>query len=152
MFRARIFAQAFTLVAMVAGSIYWDADRKKRKEFEGAVAERKAKEKNAAWIRELEARDEEEKEIRAMRERRRAGRDNVIEKVKTKLPEGKEAGERFEEAIEKAEEKGKGILDRVFGGGEPKPPKGANSMIEESERRKPGVLELVQELVFKGKK
>jgi hypothetical protein len=76
MFRARILAQGFTLVAMVAGSMYWEADRKKRKEFEGAVSERKAKEKNAAWIRELEARDEEEKEIRALREKRRMRESN----------------------------------------------------------------------------
>jgi hypothetical protein len=53
MFRARIYAQGFTLVAMLAGSAYWQADRNKRKEFDAAVAERKAKEKNEAWIREL---------------------------------------------------------------------------------------------------
>ncbi|CAD6447757.1 cc278e95-1b57-41d8-a488-07dd1ae4b1e7 [Sclerotinia trifoliorum] len=71
MFRARIYAQGFTLLAMVAGSMYWDSDRKKRKEFEGVLAEQKAKEKNEAWIRELEARDEEDKEMRRMRDERR---------------------------------------------------------------------------------
>jgi len=65
MFRARIYAQAFTLLAVVAGSIYYKQDREKRKEFEGAVAERKAKEKSEAWIRELEARDQEDKELKA---------------------------------------------------------------------------------------
>ncbi|CAG8949714.1 hypothetical protein HYFRA_00004032 [Hymenoscyphus fraxineus] len=136
MFRARIMAQAFTLVAMVAGSIYWDADRKKRKEFEGAVSERKAKEKNEAWIRELEARDQEEKELKALREKRAR----------------RAAGERVakvEEVVEKGEE-GKGIMGRVggiFGGGkgEPKPPT-ASSMVEDSERRRKGVLEMVREL------
>jgi len=78
MFRARIYAQGFTLVAMVAGSMYWQTDRNKRKEFEGVVAERKAKEKNEAWIRELEARDKEEKEIQAMREARRKGKNGAI--------------------------------------------------------------------------
>jgi len=73
MFRARIYAQGFTLVAMVVGSMYWKTDRQKRKEFDAVVAERKAKEKNEAWIRELEARDEEEKEIKAARERKRRG-------------------------------------------------------------------------------
>lgn len=58
-------------MAMVAGSMYWQTDRQKRKEFDKVVLEEKAKEKNQAWIRELEARDEEEKEIRAMREKRR---------------------------------------------------------------------------------
>ena len=71
MFRARIYAQGFTLVAMVVGSMYWKTDRQKRKEFDEMVAERKAKEKNEAWIRELEARDQEEREIRAAREARR---------------------------------------------------------------------------------
>lgn len=67
MFRARIYAQGFTLLAVVAGSMYYKQDREKRKEFDGAVAERKAKEKAEAWIRELEARDEEDKELKAMR-------------------------------------------------------------------------------------
>lgn len=68
MFRARIYAQGFTLVAMVAGSVYWQGDRDKRKEFDAVVAEKKAKEKNEAWIRELEARDQEEKDIKARKE------------------------------------------------------------------------------------
>jgi hypothetical protein len=73
MFRARIYAQGFTLLAMVAGSMYWQTDRQKRKEFEGALAEQKAKEKNQAWIRELEARDEEDKALRAARAKRQGG-------------------------------------------------------------------------------
>lgn len=71
MFRARIYAQAFTLAAVVAGSMYYKQDREKRKEFEGVVAERKAKEKSEAWIRELEVRDEEDRALRAMREEAR---------------------------------------------------------------------------------
>lgn len=136
---------------MVAGSIYWDADRKKRKEFEGAVSERKAKEKNEAWIRELEARDQEEKEIQALREkrmRRAKGSQKVGEKVERKI----------EEVAEKVEEEGKGIMARVGGifgdgkkdgkGDEPKgPPPTANSMVEDSERRTRGVLEMVRELM-----
>jgi len=84
MFRARIYAQGFTLVAMVAGSMYWQTDRNKRKEFDKVVLEEKAKEKNQAWIRELEARDEEEKEIRAMRDRRRqaaSGKKNDVKNI-----------------------------------------------------------------------
>ena len=73
MFRARVYAQGFTVLAMVAGSVYWQTDRQKRKEFDKAVADRNAQEKRDAWVRELEARDEEEKELRAMREARRRG-------------------------------------------------------------------------------
>ncbi|KAF4636194.1 hypothetical protein G7Y89_g1898 [Cudoniella acicularis] len=174
MFRARILAQGFTLVAMVAGSIYWDSDRKKRKEFEGVIAERKQKEKNEAWIRELEARDKEEKEMRALREKRRARGKEEVEKVKTKVPEKElvkavEAKvepvvKKVEVAVEAAEEKGRGIMDSIYGmiGGksrgdknekeDPKSSKGgASSMIEESERKR-SVLEMVQELVLNGKK
>ena len=68
MFRARIYAQGFTLLAIVAGSMYYSGDRAKRKQFDGVVAEKKAKEKNEAWIRELEARDKEDKEWRARRD------------------------------------------------------------------------------------
>lgn len=72
MFRARIYAQAFTLVCLVAGSYYYAEDRAKRKVFDNAVAQKKAQEKNEAWIRELEARDreakdEEQKRQKAMR-------------------------------------------------------------------------------------
>jgi hypothetical protein len=73
MFRKRIYAQGFTVAAMIVGSMYWKTDHQKRKEFETLVAERKAKEKNEAWIRELEARDAEEKELKAARDARRRG-------------------------------------------------------------------------------
>lgn len=99
MFRARIAAQGFTLVAMVAGSMYWKSDRQKRKEFDTVVKERKAKEKNELWIKELEARDAEEKQIRAEKERRMrrlAGREDQIKQVEAKNPvleeKGAEAG------------------------------------------------------------
>jgi len=126
MFRARIYAQGFTLVAMVAGSMYWQTDRQKRKEFDAVVAERKAKEKNEAWIKELEARDEEEKELREMRRKRAEARGQAPKKE----------GKKEDKVVEK-------VLDAVKEG------KGAESVVEESERK--GVLESVQEMVW-GKK
>lgn len=89
MFRARVYAQGFTIVAMVAGSMYWQSDRQKRREFDQVVIERKAKEKRDAWVRELEARDEEDKEMRA-------------------IMAGKRRGDRPTETMEKATEKVKG--------------------------------------------
>jgi len=65
MFRARIYAQGFTLVALVAGSIFYKDDRMKRKRFESAVEDKKAAEKRDKWIRELEARDKDDQEWRA---------------------------------------------------------------------------------------
>ena len=62
MFRYRIYGQAFTLVALVGGSYYYNADRILRREYDKLQTEKKAKEKNEAWIRELEARDREDKD------------------------------------------------------------------------------------------
>jgi hypothetical protein len=128
---------------MVAGSMYWEADRKKRKEFDGAVSERKAKEKNAAWIRELEARDEEEKFIRALREKRRMREQGMIEGIKKTESNIENA---VGDMVDKVEKKAgsSGWFGGSNGDGDPK---NAKSMVEESERRKPGVLELVQDLV-----
>ena len=70
MFRARIYAQGFTLLCLVAGSYYYAEDRDKRKVFDGVKAEQRAREKNEKWIRELEARDREDREERELRIRR----------------------------------------------------------------------------------
>lgn len=79
MFRRRIYAQGFTVLAMVAGSIYWSADREKRKELEGVLSEAKRKEKHQKWLRELEARDEEDKEMkRRMKLAQEDGRANSV--------------------------------------------------------------------------
>lgn len=74
MFRRRIYAQGFTVLAMVAGSIYWSGDREKRKELQGIMSEAKRKEKHEKWLRELEARDEEDKMVRAQLARAREER------------------------------------------------------------------------------
>ncbi|KAH7155738.1 altered inheritance of mitochondria protein 31, mitochondrial [Dactylonectria estremocensis] len=65
MFRARVAAQGFTVLAMVAGSMYYNKDREKTKELRKLKEERDAEEKRIKWIRELEARDEEEKAFKA---------------------------------------------------------------------------------------
>jgi hypothetical protein len=71
MFRRRIYAQGFTILAMAAGSMYWQKDREKRKEYEKLQAEQQRVEKREAWLRELEARDEEQKAMRAKMQKRR---------------------------------------------------------------------------------
>ncbi|KAL6876496.1 hypoxia induced protein conserved region domain-containing protein [Trichoderma novae-zelandiae] len=65
MFRARVAAQGFTVIAMVAGSMYYSKDREKTKELRKLKEERDAEEKRQRWIHELEVRDEEEKRMRA---------------------------------------------------------------------------------------
>lgn len=69
MFRARIYAQGFTLAAIVAGSFFYKDERMKRKAFDEKLEEKKALEKKEKWLRELEARDTEEREWRERIER-----------------------------------------------------------------------------------
>ncbi len=64
MFRARVAAQAFTVVAMVAGGMYFAEDRKKHQELNKLKAAQEAEEKRLKWIKELEARDEEDRVVR----------------------------------------------------------------------------------------
>ncbi|KAM0455327.1 hypothetical protein ACHAO4_004209 [Trichoderma viride] len=73
MFRARIAAQGFTVVAMVAGSMYYSKDREKSKELRKLKDERDAEEKRQKWIRELEVRDEEDKAMRALIQKKQSG-------------------------------------------------------------------------------
>ncbi|KAJ9658456.1 Respiratory supercomplex factor 1, mitochondrial [Coniosporium apollinis] len=116
MFRRRIYAQGFTLIAMLAGSVYWSKDRDKRKEFEGMVAERKRQDKHQAWLRELEARDVEEKMFRARleraRERHRQG--DFSEEPQERVDQGREGPQgAVESVVEEAKEKGAGVLRTV---------------------------------------
>ena len=60
-FRRRLYAQAFTIAVLVAGNLYWQKDRLKRKDYEKLVAEKERREKRERWLRELEMRDEEDK-------------------------------------------------------------------------------------------
>ncbi|KAI0452306.1 mitochondrial hypoxia responsive domain-containing protein [Xylaria acuta] len=71
MFRARIGAQAFTVLAMVAGGAYYGADREKRKELIKLEAQKRAEERNQKWLHELEVRDDEDKKLRAAMKRKR---------------------------------------------------------------------------------
>ncbi|KAF2654644.1 hypothetical protein K491DRAFT_679461 [Lophiostoma macrostomum CBS 122681] len=60
-FRRRLYAQTFTIAVLVAGNLYWQKDRVKRKDYEKNVAEKERMEKRDRWVKELEMRDEEEK-------------------------------------------------------------------------------------------
>ena len=108
---------------MLGGSYYYNADRLKRKEYTDLVKQKKAQQKREAWIRELEARDEEDKAWReklgivrdAKREeaereaiadkRRREGKDTdgkgVFDAVKDKIQDAREVENLRQEAEEK---------------------------------------------------
>ncbi|KAL3474670.1 respiratory supercomplex factor 1, mitochondrial [Aspergillus californicus] len=108
MFRARIYAQGFTLLAVVAGGMYFKTERTQRREFDQAVELRKGQEKRDAWLRELEIRD---KEDRDWRERHAAieAAANEAAKKKTVSPEQDAA----RSALEPSDEKTFGVLDAV---------------------------------------
>ncbi|KKF94676.1 Respiratory supercomplex factor 1, mitochondrial [Ceratocystis fimbriata CBS 114723] len=74
MFRYRVGAQGFTVLAMIAGSIYYSRDRERTAELRRLEEQQNAEEKRARWLRELEARDAEDKEMRAALEARRRKR------------------------------------------------------------------------------
>ena len=63
-FRYRLYAQGFTLVAMIGGTLYYKADRFHIKEYQKMKAKEKAQEKREQWIKELEIRDKEDQEWR----------------------------------------------------------------------------------------
>ncbi|KAK1073697.1 Respiratory supercomplex factor 1, mitochondrial [Friedmanniomyces endolithicus] len=96
MFRRRIYAQGFTIFAMLAGSAFWEGDRKKRNQFNELVSDQQKKEKHEAWLRELEARQEEEDELQRVREKMISRR--VAEKTSEQSVK-KEAEARFKEDV-----------------------------------------------------
>jgi len=114
MFRRRIYAQGFTILALVVGSSYWKGDREKRKEFEEVEREKRRVEKRERWLRELDIRGEEDKMLKEEMERRmerRRQRDEpadllpkVVDEVKDTSREGSEQ-----------EAKGGGVTDAVKG-------------------------------------
>lgn len=113
MFRARIYAQGFTLIAVVAGGIYYKTERQQRKEFEQALAERKSQEKRDAWLRELEVRDQEDREWRerhaAIEKAAKDAGQGKVAPAASKEPTGSSAAR---SPIETEEESG-GIVDAV---------------------------------------
>ncbi|KAI0178505.1 hypoxia induced protein conserved region-domain-containing protein [Hypoxylon sp. FL1284] len=98
MFRARIGAQAFTVMAMVAGGAYYGADREKRKELIKLEAQQRAEERHNKWLKELEVRDEEEKQLKAAMKRRqdRAQQRRTDEKERQAAGEAKKDGSKAE--------------------------------------------------------
>ncbi|PWY86088.1 altered inheritance of mitochondria protein 31, mitochondrial [Aspergillus heteromorphus CBS 117.55] len=110
MFRARIYAQFFTLVAVVAGGMYYKTERQQRKEFEQAVEIRKGQEKRDAWLRELEIRDREDKDWRERHAAVEAAANEAAAKTSKKAAPEQDAAR---SAIEPSEERSIGVLSAV---------------------------------------
>lgn len=89
MFRARVAAQAFTVIAMAVGGMYYQADRQKSKELWKLKEQEEAEEKRQKWIRELEIRDAED---RALKERLEKRRQRSEQRASSSLVPGEEGG------------------------------------------------------------
>ena len=128
MFRRRIYAQGFTILAMVAGSAYWESDRQKRGQYNELVEDKKKMDKHEAWLKELEARDEEEQELRRLRDKMIQGR--VVEKQKFQETDRRAV----EGQVKEDDGQSKGGLGAV------------RSALEETEARRRPILTAVTEL------
>lgn len=111
MFRARIYAQGFTLVAIVAGGIFYKDERLKRKRFETVVEDKKAAEKREKWLRELEMRDQQDREWRerfeGVAQRAKDAEEMAKGEARTELRAA-------EEKVEKSKESLKHSVDKAF--------------------------------------
>ena len=148
MFRARIYAQAFTLVAVVAGGMYFKTERKQRREFEQAVEARKAQEKRDAWLRELEIRDKEDRDWRD----RHAAMEAAAKEVANKASSSKRGPEQ-DATREVKEAEQKALVSTVVAEQEvekkaaPSGPDAAQAALEPADKRGFGVLDAVRDLV-----
>lgn len=114
MFRRRIYAQGFTILAMLGGSAYWESDRAKRGQFDELSEEKRRKEKRDAWIRELEIREEEEEELKRLRDNLVRGRavekaglaEETARKVESAAKERDAAGRVVRSAFEAGDREG----------------------------------------------
>ena len=113
MFRRRLYAQSFTLVAAAGGSVYFKTERTKRKEFDGKVAEIKAQEKRDAWIRELEARDQDDKDWKAKMDAIASGKKIPAELKVPAVIAKKATTVTADESKDATKESGEGEQDRI---------------------------------------
>ncbi len=108
MFRARVAAQAFTVIAMVAGGMYYAEDRRKTQELSKIKAAQEAEEKRLKWIKELEARDEEDKAVRerlSKMRKRAEERKGVTAQVKEHMEKSKAESDASDEETDSQGEK-----------------------------------------------
>ena len=81
-FRRRLYAQSFTIAVLVIGNQYWQKDRVKRKEYLKMVAEKERVEKRERWLKELDARDQEDRAWKEMMAKKAKA---IAEKPKTAI-------------------------------------------------------------------
>lgn len=104
MFRYRIYGQAFTVAAIMGGAYYYKGERLLQKNVYFAKKEIEAKAKTEAWIRELEARNEEEIQHRAKMQRLNRSKEEAEETESLDDDEDGVGGRGVLDAVKKLEE------------------------------------------------
>lgn len=119
MFRARVGAQAFTVMAMVAGGAYYGADREKRKELIKLEAQQRAEERHQKWLKELEVRDEEEKQLKAAMKRRqdRVQQRKAQEKERESVPKAETSPDADGQVAPQEKKEGSSVLGALSSAG-----------------------------------
>ena len=117
-FRYRLYAQSFTLVAMVGGSIYYKSDRMKRTEYLKLKDEQRAQEKREKWIKELEVRDAEDREWRTklgkVQDLQREEEERLlVEQARTQRENASEDGKQVIDGIKKEINKTKRVKESL---------------------------------------
>jgi hypothetical protein len=105
-------AQGFTVLAICAGGLYYGQDRARSKELRKLKEAQDSEEKRAKWIKELEARDEEDKAMR----RKLAEKKLLLEEEKQKLLEDEKAAVAAASHIPKNEGGVLSALSGMWGG------------------------------------
>ena len=134
MFRWRIYAQAFTLAAMVGGSLYYNRDRVLRRQWFMKQQEIKAKEKHALWIKELEFREKEDQERRAKMHKVREAQKREAEQ---KALQTAEPAPKVLEAVQSVEDLEPSKSSAARGGGPPKSEAGGGGVVDAVKQRLP---------------
>ncbi|ROT35039.1 hypothetical protein SODALDRAFT_329243 [Sodiomyces alkalinus F11] len=130
MFRARVAAQGFTVLAMVAGGMYYSKDRQVSQEIRKLKDQKEKEEKRQRWIRELEVRDEEEKALKAMMADRKA-------QVQAARAASAAAAAAAEQKGEEESKQGPGVLGALgLSGGWGKPQETVDSDAQAEKERK----------------
>ena len=141
MFRMRIYGQAFTLICLCGYAFFHADEHALEKKASQERARLKAQEKRDAWIRELEARDQEEKEERARREKAHARRNKANAArsglLNTNASPATSEADRLKAKLESTSTMAR--ADRE----DPDPSDVAGSTLEACEMKRPGVLEAV---------
>jgi hypothetical protein len=107
-FRLRVAAQGLTVMAIVAGGYYLQDERQKEREIWKLAQKIKEEEQRQKWIKELEARDAEDKAMMAQRKKKAeaaAKKESIVQQAEAAV-EAKERGE-------KVGTDGKGVLSAL---------------------------------------